>query len=457
MTLASLLAVRHVESEVEPRHGPLGPGRPTSRWERLARVRTGREQLRAEAGASSLEMLGLMLVAGVVVASLAYTVAGAQVRDEMSRAFCSVTGGAGCGAGSTTGDARAGSPTGRCVGVAAGASGPVRGRVTVASSSGTPVDISVMGDGTYHVSGVGPAGAVPASSWVATHLDPRAARGVEPHLTGGSPSIYVAGSPGDLAGILAADRRSSWEDSVLGAGEGAAGSLVARLGSAPLSLVTGGRSLGEPTATYTPLGPEAGLSLNAYDQTVAMDAGGEAVGRMRYKDGSTTETFGVSERAAAPDGPAAAVVPMLLEVDRDPRGTPTAVRTVTDRDVTPTGEQSASGSLYVTHVTLTPASTRAASDMLRAVGSTGMPGFEIGGPDPGPQAGQGASFAQVSQAFRDTAVVSGFASRQEPAGVVPARQSAADPVTAGLRQVMQSAQPQSFDGVGWTTRAGCGS
>lgn len=398
----------------------------------------------SEAGVTSLEFVGIFLVVGTVVAAIAFAVNGQRVTDGTASALCSITGGGGCR--SVGGAPGAGAPPvgARCVGAPSGAAGPVRGLVPVdgADPAAGPV-VSVMGDGTYRMSGAGRSR--PAdTTWVGRTFG-SAAAGAEPFLTGGDPRVWSASEPAALAELLTADRAETWSDSLVGDG----GSVVSRAADAVTGLVGARDGLPAPTAVYTDTSPEAGLSLNAYDQTLALDAGGEAVGTLRYADGSSTEYVGVSETPTAGVARASDLVPMLLEVDRGPTGEVTSVRTVTDRDITSTGATTRSGSLYVTHLDVTGSDSPVVSMLASTVGATNL--MATAGQAPTP-------FSQSGPAFVGAATATGYVTRQAPAGQVVVDDPNADPLTAGVARVMRSAAPESWDGTGWGPRpAGCAS
>ncbi|NHA69469.1 hypothetical protein [Phycicoccus flavus] len=410
--------------------------------------------LRGESGLASLEFLGIMLVVGTVIAAVAFTVSGQRTATEMTSAFCGITGGQGCGSGGTGGEGSGGTGGGidglgagaaQCVGAPSGAAGPVRGTVPAGGGpGGGDLAVAMMGDGTFRVSGAAPSGAA-SRTWAGQSLGD-ASSGLEPFLLGGGSQVWSASSPSALAGLLSADREQSWGDAVVGDGTGA---VSAALDSA-VGLLGGTEGLPAPTAVYTDTSVQAGLSLNAYDQTVALDAGGEAVGTLTYDDGSTTEYVGVSERTGGTEA-ASDLVPMLLEVDRDPAGTVLSVRTVTDRDFTPTGPSTPSGSLYVTHLdTRGGGQDQVLSALASAVGSSslGVPATtSTGSPE---------TFARASTALKSAATANGYVTRQDPAGVVVVDDPNADPVEAGLAQVVRSSPPQAWDGTGWVPRSsGC--
>ncbi|MFW5473232.1 hypothetical protein ACOCJ5_07990 [Knoellia sp. CPCC 206450] len=432
----------------------------------------GARARRSERGVSSLEMLGIMLVAGSVIGALAFTVGSESVGDKAGTAFCAITAGD-CGPGGGGATTSPGDDT--CVGAPPGAAGPVRGLVPLSGSRVSAV--GVMGDGTFQVyagsSGSGGGSTSPAANdgWVSRHLSPGAAAGVEPFLTGRAHAVYAASGPADLADLVAADARQGWSDSVFGTGTSRLGAAASALGDAVLSGVGGGESLPAPTATFDDTSAAAGLSLNAYAQTVAMDSGGEAVGVVRHASGATTEVVGVSESTTS----SADVLPMLLHVDRDPSGNVVAVRTVTDRDLSdPTS--GATSSLYVTHLDTTAGSAqnvvRSFADSIGAVdlggarltpgadgstsgGSTtgspgGTDGATVGGSD-GSSDGTSAAADFVAAALRD-----GYVNRQQPSGTVPTTGSGVDAIESGLRRVSASPAPEAFNGNDWTARVpGC--
>lgn len=402
-----------------------------------------------EAGISSLEVVGIMLVAGAVVGAIAFTVSGERTSEQMSRALCSITGGQGCGPafGGTTTTIASGRT---CVGAPAGAAGPVRGSVPVApagSARAPGLTVAVMGDGTYQVSGSPGPGASPSATWVGSAFGDAAA-GTESYLRGGSPEVHTVNSTTGLADLLASERQQGWSDAVLG-GAGALSGFT----DAARALIGGGGGRPAPDAVFTDTSAQGGLSLNAYDQTLALDSGGEAVGVLRRADGSSTEFVGVRENTEGVSR-AADVVPMLLETDRDPGGNVVAVRTVTDREFTPAGPSTPSGSLYVTHLdTRSGAGTTVVADLAASLGSSTLTGSVplTSGVGPPP-------FARTSSALRDAATADGYVTRQEPAGTVSVEDPNADAVSAGLAQVMRSPVPQAWDGTGWTPRpTGCSS
>lgn len=431
--------------------GPSTPSSPSGEDGGVFRLpRRRASTLGAESGVSSLEMLGIMLVVGTVVGAIAFTVSGEKTSEQMGQAFCGITGGQGCGP-SSGGSTDVTSASGeKCIGAPAGAAGPVRGSVPVpsAGSGGAPgLTIAVMGDGTYQVSGGAATDVPPSSTWVGSTFGP-AAPGTESYLRGGSPQVYTVNSTAGLADLLASDRQQSWAGAVVGEG-----GAVSGLADAARGLVGGGGPPPVPDAVYTDLSAQGGLSLNAYDQTLALDAGGEAVGVLRRADGSSTEYVGVSESTEGVSR-ASDVVPMLLESDRDPGGNLVAVRTVTDREFTPSGPSTASGSLYVTHLDVASSGgSTVVSDLASTLGSstlTGSSPSSIGTSPP--------SFASATTALRDAATADGYVTRQEPAGTVSVEDPNADPVSAGLAQVMRSPAPQAWDGTAWTARlTGCSS
>ncbi|MGL4745329.1 MAG: hypothetical protein ACRCXL_13195 [Dermatophilaceae bacterium] len=407
---------------------------------------------RAEAGISSLEVLGVMLVVGTVVGAIAVTLSGDRAAEQTGRAFCEITGGRDCGSepGGSSGSA-AGSD--RCIGAPAGAAGPVRGSVPVPGSSasdtggsgGSNLVVAVMGDGTYHVSGAsdGPRatqGAASSPTWVEDAFGP-AADGAETFLRGGSGEVYTAGSTAALAEILAGDRERVWSGSLVGSD-----GPLARVAGAASGRTSSGDDP-EPDAVFADRSARAGLSLNAYEQTLALDAGGEALGVLTRDDGSTTEYVGVRERTEGVDR-AEDVVPMLLQLDRDARGNLLAVRTVTDREVTADGAAAPSGELFVTHLdTGSGDDGTVVSDLAAAVGSSVVPGA------PPRESGSAAgSFVDAGTAFREAAVTGGYVTRQRPAGVVGTADPNADPVEAGLAQVMRAPAPEAWNGTDWTAR-----
>ncbi|MGL4178786.1 MAG: hypothetical protein ACRCSN_22245 [Dermatophilaceae bacterium] len=431
---------------------------------------------RDEAGISSLEVIGTMLVVGTVIGAIAFTVNGKRTSEQMSQAFCGITGGQACGPGSDGSAESAAATTERCVGAPAGAAGPVRGSVPVPGSGTTDADkpdaadaaedagesgrpgpsgssaltVAVMGDGTYQVSRAAPAlgagtseNAAASPSWVDDAFG-TASAGAETFLrSGGSSEVYTVGSTAALAEVLAADREEAWSGAVVG-DDGP----LARLAGAAFG-VTDSVEQSEPDAVFTDLSTRIGLSLNAYEQTLALDAGGEAVGLLTRDDGSTTEYVGVRERTEGVDR-ADDVVPMLLQLDRDPSGNLLAVRTVTDREITADGVAAPSGDLFVTHLDVAAGST-AAGDLAASIGSTAVPGAETS------ETGSATvSFVDAGTAFRDAAVIGGYVTRQRPAGTVDTADPNADPVEAGLAQVMRAPAPQIWNGATWTERrTGC--
>ncbi len=410
-----------------------------------------------EAGVTSLEFVGIVLVVGAVVAAIALALNGQRVTAETASALCSITGGSGCGA--TGGDATAGDATGStgpgdgpvtapCVGAPRGAAGPVRGVVPVrgGGTDGPGLRVAVMGDGTFRVSGAASERAAD-TTWVGRTFGPAAA-GAEPFLTGGDPRVWAASSPAALAELVAASRTSAWSDSLVGDD----GSVVSQVADAAMGLVGGPRGLPTPTAVYTDTSAEVGLSLNAYEQTLALDAGGEAVGTLRQADGSTTQYVGVSETPTQGVARADDLVPMLLEVDRGPSGEVTSVRIVTDHDLTATGTTTRSGSLHVVHLGVTGADEPVIAALASSLGSSDL-GTLASSPSGAP-----VPLSQSAAGFTRAATAGGYVTRQEPAGEVVVDDPNAPPLTAGLAQVMRSAAPQSWDGATWRPRSvGCAS
>lgn len=469
----------------------------------------------AERGVSSLEVLGIMLVAGTVVGAVAFTVTSESAGDKMGAAFCTITSGGDCSGGGGTA-AGTGGDGETCVGAPPGAAGPVRGLVRLdGNHTGS---VGVMGDGTFQVyghgggsgggsigggsgaAGGGSAGggssAPTSTTWATRNLSAGAVTGLEPLFTGQADTVYSANGPADLAGIIAADTRQTWSESVFGDESSVLGSSASAVGDFVLASAGDGEGLPDPTATFIDTGVDAGLSLNAYAQTVAMDAGGEAVGVVEHANGATTEVVGVSDDTS---GGASDVIPMLLHVDRDPSGNITAVRTVSDRSMS--GEDhAATASLFVTHLdTTTGSNDKVVRDLAAAIGatnlsggapaSTGTPGTggegsgtdgsgsdgsgtdgsgSVGSGTVGSDAGTGSdggsgsgaaapsAFESAASSFVTAALRDGYVNRQAPAGTVSTEGSGVDAIEAGLRQVTKSAPPESFNGVDWTSRTpGC--
>ena len=403
---------------------------------------------------TSLEFLGIFLVVGAVVGAIAFAVNGQRVTSETASALCSITGGSGCGSTGAEGTGSSTSGTGgapgaaQCVGAPSGAAGPVRGVVPVrdGDTDGAGLRVAVMGDGTFRVSGATSERAAD-TTWVGRTFG-AAAAGAEPFLTGGDPRVWAASSPAALAELVSAGRTEAWSDSVVGDD----GSVVAQVADAAMGAVGGRKGLPSPTAVYTDTSAEAGLSLNAYEQTLALDAGGEAVGTLRFADGSTTQYVGVSETPTQGVARADDLVPMLLEVDRGPSGDITSVRTVTDRDLTSTGTTTRSGSLYVVHLDLNGTDEPGVAALASSLGSS-----DLGTPGAAPD-GAPVPFSQSAPEFTRAATADGYVTRQAPAGEVVVDDPNAPPLTAGLAQVMRSDAPQSWDGATWRPRSvGCAS
>jgi hypothetical protein len=310
-------------------------------------------RMRGERGAGTLENLGVVTIAAILVVAVLLAFAGFRYGDELAAALCRITAaisggdGASCGTGAPERSAEDYVPPAPCV--VSGNGSSVSGSVAVGIQvgGGTTVWVEELGDGRFRVtktddSSVGVEGGF-GFDVSAVVNDNRygvaATAGGSINAAMRSGDVYYADDEGELEDIIWAETDDTLKDQLVGDdwfGRDAVDWVTEQ--------VTG--ELAEPESTFVRAGVNAmgnaGATLITGDASAKVEAG-IYEGTTTYRDGRTTDSFTASSSGSARasallgDGgvtdDVSAVASysgdLTVEVDRDADGNPTAMRIVT--------------------------------------------------------------------------------------------------------------------------------
>lgn len=413
---------------------------------------------RREAGLSSLEYVGLALVAATVVGGIAVAVAPDPITATARYALCSITSGGDCVAPLGVPKPHTTEPA-QCSPGVSGPLGATRSAFRVAIGGDRTALVEQTGGGAFRiVAGLGDA---PAASWPAASA---ATSRIDALAGAGSSAVYSAGSLQEASAVLGGLGRQGVHDRYFGTGGTPVADVWSDAGSALLDGLGMTQRTPSQPSTFRASDLTEQPSAYAYDLALSLgDSGALPLGAAHREDGSWTQYLTTS----VPLGNGRTPEQFVVELERDAKGYLTGLRTTSAVErltVAPDGRVDAVGR-GATHVVglrvSTPDDAQAASDLLASLGVRQPVAYA----EPVVPAAANPSPATVASAldsFRSAAVTAGTVTRQpySPGRTSPAALAAPaiepDALAAAVADATKNtAAGEVWNGTAWQPWSGC--